>query len=528
MSIGLGNAAHAPVGPSNAALRNADGRDGRRGPEPEPKGSGFQAALRSVEERPVPTAAASDETSRPDSAAAQTPAGPDADLSSWIGSLAAPAPALAPAVPVPVDRGSAGQAAMLPTTQGHAVQQGPAQPVPVAKAGPAAPGHSMPVGWPAPIGLALQPGPGAVPMEFASAQAARVGSAQPPGWRADWPQGGALVAPGPGVPGDVVELHDAAATTVQGRGLPVDGENPDAWAREGRGVDRQAATASSDAADRPVPHGTGFWSWGREAALLAGSTLAMQAGVRGAVGRSTNGAIRVDAQSPGARVGSVGQFPVAAAGSVRGDTQGSGRLNAGSPLEGLMAGSAPATSADVAEPFASSLSHERALAQSGSANPAAAVWQGEVAPGSTRQGPIGPPGFEHTPVAATEALAEQISFHVFQGAHRAEITLQGVGAAAVELRIELRGNQTSVEFRTDNPQARELLENTASDLKDMLERQGLVLSAVSVGSSGDGYHGPGQPRDFRRRAAPMEPVTTPALAPQAPAQRASGLVDLYV
>lgn len=534
MSVDLGNTADAATGASNAALRTADGRGARRGPELGPQGPDFQTALRSVEERAQRTAAASDEGSRPDSVAAEPPAGPDTDLSGWIGSFAAQASGLAPAMPVPVEGGSAAQAAMLSTTQGQAVQQDLAQPMPGAAADPAAPGSSMPVGWPAPTGLALRSGPGAAAAELASAQAARMDSAQLSSGRADRPPAGAVVASNLAAPGDADEHSGAAVTTSPGRWLPVEGENPDPWGRDGRGFARQPARALSDAGDGPLAGG--FRSWGKELGLPAGSTLGLLPGVRGAVGRSAAAAFRADAQAlglevvqaPGLAVGAAAQLPGAGLGSARGDGQGSGRLNLGPPGASLMTGSVPPNSAPGVEPFSSSLSHAGGPAQADTENPAVAVWLADAAPVNARQVPAGTAGFEHTRVATTESLAEQVSFHVFQGAHRAEITLQGVGAAAVELRIELRGNQTSVEFRTDNPEARQLLENTASDLQDMLERQGLVLSAVAVGNSGGGDHGPGQPRDFRRRTAPLEPVTGPLSALQAPAPRGNGLVDLYV
>ena len=527
MSIGLGNATHAGVGPSNPALRSADGPGGRRGPEPEPQRPDFQAALRSVEERSQPMASVPGDPLGPDSATAQPQAGHDVDLGVWIGTLAvAPGTALASAPPM--DRGTAAAQSTLPGALGKAVQQVPTQAAPVGVAGPAAPGNSIPAGWPAPTGPALGSGPGADPAEFASAQAARMGSATPPGWRAHWPQAGAVVAPGPTARGDTAELPGVAATASQGPWLPVDAEDVDPWGRVGGGFAPQPARALSDAGDDPVPPATGFRSWGRDAGLLAGSTVALQPGVRGTVGRSATGAIRADAQSPGLAAGSATQLPFSGPGSARGHMQGAGRVNAGSPGEGLTIGLAPAIPVAGPEPFASSPSLEGGPTQADSANPAATVWQGDAASVHTRQGSTGSAGFEHAPVAATKSLAEQVSFHVFQGAHRAEITLQGVGASAVELRIELRGNLTSVEFRTDNPEARALLENTAQDLKDMLQRQGLVLSGVSVGNSGEGAHGTGQPRDFQRPAAPMEPVTGPVSALSALAQRVNGLVDLYV
>jgi flagellar hook-length control protein FliK len=48
----------------------------------------------------------------------------------------------------------------------------------------------------------------------------------------------------------------------------------------------------------------------------------------------------------------------------------------------------------------------------------------------------------------------------------------------------MQGKEAHIAFRTDELQAREALENAGTQLKDMLLREGLVLSGVSVGSSG--------------------------------------------
>ena len=48
------------------------------------------------------------------------------------------------------------------------------------------------------------------------------------------------------------------------------------------------------------------------------------------------------------------------------------------------------------------------------------------------------------------------------------------------------GNEAHVAFRTDEAQARDALENASAHLKDMLQRDGVILSGVSVGTSGSG------------------------------------------
>jgi flagellar hook-length control protein FliK len=56
----------------------------------------------------------------------------------------------------------------------------------------------------------------------------------------------------------------------------------------------------------------------------------------------------------------------------------------------------------------------------------------------------------------------------------------------VEVSITMQGNEAHVAFGTDELQARDALEHASSHLKDMLERQGVMLSGVSVGTSNTG------------------------------------------
>lgn len=48
----------------------------------------------------------------------------------------------------------------------------------------------------------------------------------------------------------------------------------------------------------------------------------------------------------------------------------------------------------------------------------------------------------------------------------------------------MHGNEAHVAFRTDEMQARAALESASSELKDMLQREGLTLSGFSIGGSG--------------------------------------------
>lgn len=109
--------------------------------------------------------------------------------------------------------------------------------------------------------------------------------------------------------------------------------------------------------------------------------------------------------------------------------------------------------------------------------------------------------FEVPPASAAvpdTAVAETVSYWASHGVQTAELTLDGFGDAPVEVSILLNGDQAQIDFRTDQAGVRQVLENAAAQLKDMLSSQGLQLAGVSVGSSGLGGDAGG---DRRQRPA---------------------------
>lgn len=94
-------------------------------------------------------------------------------------------------------------------------------------------------------------------------------------------------------------------------------------------------------------------------------------------------------------------------------------------------------------------------------------------------------------VPATDAfVAEKVSYWISNNVQNAEMKLDGVGDRPVEVSIRMQGNEAHVAFRTDELQTRAALESASEHLKNMLQREGLVLSGVSVGTSGTGDSGP--------------------------------------
>lgn len=139
---------------------------------------------------------------------------------------------------------------------------------------------------------------------------------------------------------------------------------------------------------------------------------------------------------------------------------------------------------------------------------------------------------EPTAVMSPEAMvAEQVNYWVGHDVQNAELKLDGMGDSPVEVSISLQGNEARVEFRTDQLEARQVLEGAVSHLKDLLGNEGLVLSGVSVGSSGaeGAASQEGKPQQNGRQATVAVPQAQPVDMNARTAPRLSGRsVDLFV
>lgn len=129
-------------------------------------------------------------------------------------------------------------------------------------------------------------------------------------------------------------------------------------------------------------------------------------------------------------------------------------------------------------------------------------------------------------------VAEQVSYWIGRGAQNAELEVEGLGEGPVKVSIEMQGQEARVEFRADQAQTRQVLQDSMPHLRELLEREGLVLSGMSIGSSGAGG-GQGQssedrPGQRQGRAALSElPVAARASANRA-APLSGRSVDLFV
>jgi flagellar hook-length control protein FliK len=127
-------------------------------------------------------------------------------------------------------------------------------------------------------------------------------------------------------------------------------------------------------------------------------------------------------------------------------------------------------------------------------------------------------------------VAEQVSYWITQDVQNAELTLEGVGHGPVEVSISMQGNEAQVAFHTDESAARQALENASDQLKDMLQRQGLVLAGVTVGNSQAGDSGQQQrrPRQEARQALVAGDIVVDAAQGRRMSPTTGGAVDLFV
>jgi flagellar hook-length control protein FliK len=128
-------------------------------------------------------------------------------------------------------------------------------------------------------------------------------------------------------------------------------------------------------------------------------------------------------------------------------------------------------------------------------------------------------------------VAQQVTYWISQDIQNAELKLDGLGKEVVEVSISMNGNEAHVTFRTDELQARTMLEGATAHLKDLLQSEGLVLSGVSVGTSGGGDAG-GEERKQRQglRQSGIVPIAVAAAdARRLPMAGATGrTLDLFV
>ncbi|MDT8992907.1 flagellar hook-length control protein FliK [Curvibacter sp. APW13] len=141
-------------------------------------------------------------------------------------------------------------------------------------------------------------------------------------------------------------------------------------------------------------------------------------------------------------------------------------------------------------------------------------------------------------LGADEVISEPVKFWLgTEQTQQADMTVDDVGGGPVDVTIRLHGKEAHVQFRADEAQARDALQAASGQLKDLLGQEGLTLSGLSVGTSGQGQafgqagqrdnQGKGGASKVGRVAVALNEDVS--LAGQLPARTSNGRgVDLYV
>ena len=127
-------------------------------------------------------------------------------------------------------------------------------------------------------------------------------------------------------------------------------------------------------------------------------------------------------------------------------------------------------------------------------------------------------------------VAEQVTYWIAQDVQNAELTLDGFGLSPVEVSISMQGNEAQVAFRTDELHARDAIERASEQLKDSLQRQGVVLTGMSVGTShsGDASRQGGRSRPDGRQATVAVQAAVPTDSPAQSRIPQGRALDLFV
>ncbi|XAH23031.1 flagellar hook-length control protein FliK [Xylophilus sp. GW821-FHT01B05] len=129
-----------------------------------------------------------------------------------------------------------------------------------------------------------------------------------------------------------------------------------------------------------------------------------------------------------------------------------------------------------------------------------------------------------TTASPEDQVADQIRYWVNQKTQSAELTLDAFGGVPVDVRISLSGSEAHVAFRSDQAETRQMLGSAEAELRDMLQREGLTLSGLSVGNSDARGAGSGSP-DARENGgrSGRQTILTAVEAVATSAPRATGI-----
>ena len=135
-----------------------------------------------------------------------------------------------------------------------------------------------------------------------------------------------------------------------------------------------------------------------------------------------------------------------------------------------------------------------------------------------------------SPAAPDLAIAQRVHYWITRGVQNAELQLDALGGGSVDVRVSVQGNEALVEFRSDQPEARRMLQDAMPQLKDMLKSEGLLLSSGFVGTSAQpDREARGQGLDRPRGDGAQNKPDADALARSIQPTRSSGrAIDVFV
>ena len=326
-----------------------------------------------------------------------------------------------------------------------------------------------------------------------------------------------------------------ASTALAGNGLlPLTGLTPLSSPVSAASEPASAAGAVAASASRGAAH-TALLSDASETAAAAPSsavTTALTSAVEASADAATAAApaaldkrahsfaatprASADTSSPETAVASPG-VQTSAAGAVTDLEQ---RLHALSSLAGGEAGSGSKSVTAVGTGSGIGATHQSgpswslsSLSTAPTANPSASLTAGASGTVSEQQ------------------VAAQVTMWASQNIKSAELKLDAHGKDPVEVSISMTGNQAQVHFRSDVAQTRELLTRSAAALDSSMQREGLVLTGMTVGTSAQGRDNAGASgenassggKSVLRAVATVDAVSTVSAS-----RTPQGALDLFV
>lgn len=128
------------------------------------------------------------------------------------------------------------------------------------------------------------------------------------------------------------------------------------------------------------------------------------------------------------------------------------------------------------------------------------------------------------------AIAQRVHYWISRGVQTAEMQLDTLGGGLVDVSVTVQGNEAAVEFRTDQPEARRLLQDAMPHLKDLLRSEGMTLAGGYVGTSAQqDPSAQGRKPDAGRAAVVQGQADSNGLARSVqPVQTSGRTVDVFV